>query len=74
QVAEVDGHDLAQLSEVLHRLPLSPGRPSCVIARTEKGHGLTFTSNTHTWHYGRFSQQQYQQALTELAAAEGGPR
>ncbi len=67
QVAEVDGHDLAQLSEVLHRVPLQPGRPSCVIARTEKGHGLSFTSNTHTWHYGRLSQQQYQQALTELA-------
>lgn len=67
QVAEVDGHDLAALSEVLHRLPLQPGRPSCVIARTEKGHGLTFTSNTHTWHYGKFSSAQYQQALTELA-------
>jgi transketolase len=67
QVAEVDGHDLARLSEVLHRLPLQPGRPSCVIARTEKGHGLTFTSNTHTWHYGKFSSAQYQQALTELA-------
>jgi len=74
QVAEVDGHDLAQLGEVLHRLPFTPGRPSCVIARTEKGHGLTFTSNTHTWHYGKFSEQQYQQALTELAAAVGGQR
>jgi transketolase len=67
QVVEVDGHDATGLSDVLHRLPFESGKPSCVIARTEKGHGLTFTANTHTWHYGRFSQQQYQQALDELA-------
>jgi transketolase len=67
QVAEVDGHDVTQLSDALHRLPFASGQPSCVIARTEKGHGLSFTANTHTWHYGRFSQEQYQQALAELS-------
>jgi transketolase len=66
-VVEVDGHDVTQLSEALHRVPFESGRPSCVIARTEKGHGLSFTSNTHTWHYGKFSAQQYQQALAELS-------
>jgi transketolase len=67
QVVEVDGHDVTQLSQALHRVPLASGQPSCVIARTEKGHGLSFTSNTHTWHYGKFSQQQYQQALQEMS-------
>ncbi|HEX4701684.1 MAG TPA: transketolase [Pseudonocardiaceae bacterium] len=67
QVADVDGHDVTQLSEALHRVPFASGRPSCVIARTEKGHGLSFTANTHTWHYGKFSQEQYQQALAELS-------
>jgi transketolase len=72
QVAEIDGHDVTQLSETLHRLPFASGKPSCVIARTVKGHGLSFTSNTHAWHYGKFSQQQYQQALTELSGSRGG--
>lgn len=67
QVAEIDGHDVGELSSALHRLPFASGQPSCVIARTEKGHGLSFTSNTHTWHYGKFSAQQHQQALAELA-------
>ncbi|QFU89290.1 transketolase [Amycolatopsis sp. YIM 10] len=71
QVAEVDGHDVTKLSAALHRVPFAPGRPSCVIARTEKGHGLSFTANTHTWHYGKFSAQQYRQALAELAEGAG---
>jgi transketolase len=65
-VEEVDGHDVGQLGEALHRVPFTEDRPSCVIARTEKGHGLSFTSNTHTWHYGKFSDEQRQQAMAEL--------
>ena len=72
QVSEVDGHDVTRLSAALHRLPFAPGRPSCVIARTEKGHGLSFTANTHTWHYGKFSAQQYRQALAELSGEGAG--
>jgi transketolase len=66
-VSEVDGHDLGELGTALRQLPFSPGRPSCLIARTEKGHGLSFTSNTHEWHYGKFTPDQYAQALLELA-------
>ncbi|MGA6161954.1 transketolase [Amycolatopsis magusensis] len=74
QVSEVDGHDVTELGDALHRLPFTAGRPSCVIARTEKGHGLSFTANTHTWHYGKFSAEQYRQALAELSGqrAEAG--
>ncbi|GAB2789325.1 transketolase [Amycolatopsis magusensis] len=74
QVSEVDGHDVTQLGDALHRLPFTAGQPSCVIARTEKGHGLSFTANTHTWHYGKFSAEQYRQALAELSGqrAEAG--
>jgi transketolase len=68
-VREVDGHDVAQLGPALHRLPFADGRPSCLIARTVKGHGLSFTSNTHTWHYGKFDQEQRRQAMAELDAA-----
>jgi transketolase len=50
-VAEVDGHDVDALRDVLSRLPLEPGRPSAVICRTVKGKGAPFTENNPAWHH-----------------------
>jgi transketolase len=74
EVVEPDGHDVGELSEALHAVPLAPGKPTCVIARTSKGHGLSFTSNTHLWHYGKLTAVQYLQAQAELDAAEASDR
>lgn len=65
-VREVNGHDVAELSSVLHQVPFVPGKPSVVIARTEKGHGISFTVNTNKWHYGKLSPEQKAAALKEL--------
>jgi transketolase len=65
-VREVNGHDTGQLGEALHQVPFTDGRPSCLIAKTEKGHGLSFTANTHTWHYGKLTAEQRKQAMREL--------
>jgi transketolase len=74
RVVELDGHSLGELSEALHAVPLEPGTPTCVIARTVKGHGLSFTANTHLWHYGKLSPAQYEQARAELDGGEGVQR
>ncbi|KAA9159664.1 transketolase [Amycolatopsis acidicola] len=66
EVTEVDGHDVGDLSAALHKVPAATGKPTCLVAHTEKGHGLSFTSNTHLWHYGKFTEAQYEQALGEL--------
>ncbi|GLZ35184.1 transketolase [Lentzea sp. NBRC 105346] len=63
---EVDGHDIGELSNVLHEVPLTWGRPTCVIAKTVKGKGLSFSENTNTWHYGHLSEDLKAQALREL--------
>lgn len=69
EVREVDGHDVRDLSRVLHAVPLAAGKPSLVLARTVKGKGISFTENTHTWHYGKLTSEQREKALAEL-----GPR
>ncbi len=74
EVREVDGHDLAALSQALHAVPFAPGRPSLLLARTVKGKGLSFAENTHTWHYGKLSLEQREQGLAELAARRGRDR
>jgi transketolase len=72
EVREVDGHDVAALSQALHAVPFVAGRPSLLLARTVKGKGLSFAENTHAWHYGKLSPEQRAQALAELAASRAG--
>lgn len=66
-VAEADGHDLAALERVFSALPLVPGRPNAVIARTVKGKGVSFMEDRLEWHYKSPNPEQLRQALEELA-------
>ncbi len=68
-VREVDGHDVVALSKVLAGVPFEPGKPSIVIAHTVKGKGVSFMENNAKWHHGVPSDEQYEQAQRELAAA-----
>jgi transketolase len=59
---EIDGHDLDAICAACG--DRSPG-PRVVIARTCKGHGVSFMENQMEWHYLRMTEEQYQQALEE---------
>ncbi len=50
-VHEVDGHDIDALTEAFTRVPHQPTRPTCVIAHTFKGHGVSFMSDRVEWHH-----------------------
>jgi transketolase len=65
-VSEVDGHDCSALAHVLSRVPLAAGRPSCIIAHTIKGKGVSFMENTVLWHYRIPAGAEFESALTEL--------
>jgi transketolase len=68
-VRTVDGHDVGRLTRSLTAAP-EAGRPTCVIANTIKGRGVSFMENSVQWHHGVPSQDEYDRALAELAAAE----
>jgi transketolase len=59
-----DGHDMGEIVATLEALPFEPGRPSAVVAQTVKGKGVSFIENHHM---ARFSAEQLQAALQELA-------
>lgn len=65
-VREVDGHDVAQLEEVLSGAPVEGGQPTCVIAHTVKGKGVSFMENDVLWHYRPPSEDELNRALAEL--------
>jgi transketolase len=67
-VREVDGHDHAALLEVLGGGPAEPGRPTCVIAHTHKGHGVSFISDQVGWHHHVPTGDEYARAVAELQA------
>ena len=50
-VAEVDGHDVAALKDVLSQVPLKPDKPTAIICHTVKGKGICFAENNLTWHH-----------------------
>jgi transketolase len=67
-VKMVNGHDYAELTAALNR-PAEPGKPTCVIANTIKGRGVSFMENVAKWHHGVPSETELRQALAELEVA-----
>ncbi|MGH7201398.1 MAG: transketolase [Planctomycetaceae bacterium] len=66
---EVDGHCIASLSGRLKSLPFTARKPSCIIAHTIKGKGVSFMENHLLWHYRTPQGDEYAAALGELEAA-----
>jgi len=69
-VREIDGHDFVQIEKVLSSIPFEPGRPSCIIAHTIKGKGVSFMENQLAWHYKSPNDEQLHQALDELGVTK----
>jgi transketolase len=67
-VREVDGHDHEALRAAFEAAPFEPGKPSCLIARTTKGKGVSFMENTVLWHYRVARDAEFDAALAELEA------
>lgn len=65
-----NGNDFASLTEAHAALSAAPG-PRCLIARTVKGHGVSYMRDKMEWHYLPMSDAQYDQACGELRP---GPR
>jgi len=67
QVIEINGNDMGEICEALDASNKEPGKPRCIVAHTDKGHGISFMQDRVQWHHKVPDEKQYQQALTELA-------
>ncbi|MBI4296473.1 MAG: transketolase [Chloroflexi bacterium] len=68
-VREIDGHDVAQIEQALKSVPFEEGKPSCIIAHTVKGKGVSFMENDLAWHYKYASDEELRRALAELGVS-----
>lgn len=63
-VVECDGHEHEQLKKTLSIT--QAGVPTCVIAHTVKGKGISFMENNLLWHYRDPQGEFYENAMKEL--------
>jgi transketolase len=66
---QVNGHDVAAIDGAFVEAERA-GRPALVIARTEKGHGVSFLVDREGWHGKALSADEAERAIAEL----GGER
>jgi transketolase len=68
-VHEIDGHNMQALVDCFQAVPFTQGKPSCILAHTTKGKGVSFMENRPEWHHHVPTTDELQRAIVEL---EGG--
>ena len=67
-VVEVaDGNDMAQLRAAFAEARETAGMPTCIVCETVKGKGVSFMENQVGWHGKAPNDEQFEQAMAELA-------
>jgi transketolase len=72
-VIRVDGHHHRQIESALAVARANEGRPTCIIADTVKGAGISFMEDKVLWHYRSPQGEEFAAAMRELEAAPEAP-
>ena len=64
-----DGNDFDQIRAAFAEARATKGQPTAIIAETMKGKGVSFMENQVGWHGKAPNDEQFEQAMAELAAA-----
>lgn len=62
----IDGHDFDQIEDALKKARECKGMPTCIIAKTVKGKGVSYMENNLAFHGAAPNEEQYKQAMEEL--------
>jgi transketolase len=65
-VQVIDGHDVAAVLAALDHAKSVKGRPQAIVARTIKGHGVSFLAGKEHWHGKALSKDELGKALAEV--------
>lgn len=67
---EIDGHNISAIEAAYQEALAQTDKPSCIVARTIKGSGVSLVANKEGWHGKALSPEQAKEAIKEL----GGER
>lgn len=65
-VLEIDGHDMRAILDALTEAQATKGKPTCIVARTVKGKGVSFMEKVVRFHGEAPTDEELRQALAEL--------
>jgi transketolase len=66
-VIEIDGHDIPAIQRAFAEAAATKGKPTCIIAHTVKGKGVSFMENNPKYHGVAPTAEEMEIALKELA-------
>ena len=65
-VLTINGHNMAEVVSALEQAYCFRGKPTCIMANTVKGKGVSFMEYDNAWHQKIPTAAQYEQATKEL--------
>ena len=68
-VIEICGHCFSQIEEAFAAARACKDKPTCIVAKTVKGKGVSFMEDKCDWHGSAPNAEQYAQAMAELDEA-----
>ena len=63
---KIDGHNIEEIKQAFNKARDNKNQPTCIIAKTIKGKGISFMENKAEWHGKAPNEEQYKQAIDEL--------
>ncbi len=65
-VINIDGHDFDAIRAAFEEAKATKGQPTCIVAHTVKGKGVSFMENNVSWHGTAPNDEQYAVAMADL--------
>jgi transketolase len=62
----IDGHEMEQILAGIEEANGVKGKPTCIVADTIKGKGISYMENVCDWHGKSPDEEQYARAMKEL--------
>jgi len=66
EVIAIDGHNYEEIEMALQATQNPNGKPFAIVAKTFKGHGISFLDNKDGWHGKALKKEELEKALKEL--------
>jgi transketolase len=66
QVLEIDGHDMKEILSAIEKAHSTKGIPTCIVAKTVKGKGVSFMEHNNAWHKRVPTPEEYDMAMSAL--------
>ena len=65
-VISIDGNNIEEILKAFEIAKNTKGKPTCIVAKTIKGKGVSFMENKAEWHGKAPSDEQYEEAINNL--------